>query len=99
MAAPRQKIWITRAEPGAAATAERVRALGHEAVVAPLLAIQPLVDARVDLTDVGALAFTSANGVRAFAEKSAERSLKVFAVGLATAKAARQAEARSPTRH
>ena len=28
MAARRQKIWITRAQPGADVTAERVRALG-----------------------------------------------------------------------
>jgi uroporphyrinogen-III synthase len=91
MAAPRQRIWITRAQPGADATAERVRELGHEAVVAPLLTVRALPDARVDLGGVGALAFTSANGVRAFAEKCAERSLKVFAVGLSTAKAARQA--------
>ena len=87
----RQRIWITRAQPGADGTAERVRALGHEAVVAPLLAVQALNDVRLDLSDVAALAFTSANGVRAFADRSAERALKVFAVGLATAQAARKA--------
>lgn len=91
----RQKIWITRTQPGADATAERVRALGHEALVAPLLAVQTLPDVEVDLTGVGALAFTSANGVRAFAEKSGDRALKVFAVGAATAQAARQAGFRS----
>ncbi len=90
MASARQRIWITRALPGAESTAERVRALGHEAVVAPLLTVQPLADTRIDLAGVAALAFTSANGVRAFAEKCADRSLRVFAVGLATAQAARQ---------
>jgi uroporphyrinogen-III synthase len=87
----RQKIWITRAQPGAEATAERVRALGHEAIVAPLLAVKPLNDVDVDLRGVAALAFTSANGVRAFADLSGERSLRVFAVGAATAQAARAA--------
>src|SRR5512144_512577 len=87
----RQRIWITRAQPGADATAERVRALGHEAVVAPLLAVRVLPDVDVDLTGVAALAFTSANGVRAFADVSGERGLKVFAVGAATAQAARAA--------
>ena len=87
----RQKIWITRAQPAADATAERVRALGHEAIVAPLLAVRPLADAQVDLSGVAALAFTSANGVRAFADLSGERSLRVFAVGAATAQAARAA--------
>lgn len=91
MAARRQKIWITRAEPGAQATAERVRALGHDAVVSPLLAVRNLPDVAVDLAGVGALAFTSANGVRAFADVSGERGLKVFAVGAATAQAARAA--------
>jgi uroporphyrinogen-III synthase len=91
MASRRQKIWITRAQPGAEVTAERVRALGHDAVVAPLLAVRVLPDVTVDLSGVSALAFTSANGVRAFADASGERTLKVFAVGAATAQAARQA--------
>src|SRR5689334_19981100 len=91
MARRRQRIWITRAQPGADATAERVRALGHEAVVAPLLTVRPLADAQVDLVGVGALAFTSANGVRAFADLSGERAIRVFAVGAATAQAARAA--------
>lgn len=87
----RQKIWITRAQPAAEVTAERVRALGHEAIVAPLLTVKPLADVSVDLAGVAALAFTSANGVRAFADLSGERSLRVFAVGAATAQAARAA--------
>ena len=91
MAGRRQTIWITRTQPGAELTAERVRALGHEAVVAPLLAVRAIVDVEVDLRGVAALAFTSANGVRAFAETSGERRLRVFAVGAATAQAARAA--------
>jgi uroporphyrinogen-III synthase len=89
MAGRRQKIWITRAQPGADSTAERVRALGHEVVVAPLLSVKVLEGVSVDLTGVGALAFTSANGVKAFADACADRALRVFAVGQATAKAAR----------
>jgi len=91
----RQKIWITRAQPGADATAERVRAMGHEALVAPLLAVKTIDDVQIDLSGVAALAFTSANGVRAFADRSGDRSLKVFAVGAATAQAARAAGFRS----
>lgn len=85
------KIWITRAQPGADATAARVHALGHATLVAPLLAVEMLENAEVDLRDVGALAFTSANGLRAFTRLNADRSLRVFAVGAATALAARQA--------
>ena len=91
MARRRQKIWITRAQPGADATAERVRALGHDALIAPLLAVRALEDVQVDLGGVVALAFTSANGVRAFADVCAERAIRVFAVGAMTAQAARKA--------
>jgi len=91
----RKKIWITRAQPGAEATAERVRAMGHDALVSPLLTVRDLDEVTVDLSDVAALAFTSANGVRAFAGRSGDRALRVFAVGAATAQAARQAGFRS----
>ena len=82
--------WITRAAPGADATASRVRALGWEPVVAPVLQVRFLA-ATVDLTGVGALAFTSANAVRAFARLAERRDLPVFAVGAATAAAAGEA--------
>jgi uroporphyrinogen-III synthase len=85
------KVWITRAEPGASATAERVAALGHEPVIAPLLRIEPVADPDIDLRGVAALAFTSANAVRAYAERHADRQLKLFAVGSGTAAAAKAA--------
>ncbi|RAK57167.1 uroporphyrinogen-III synthase [Phenylobacterium deserti] len=91
MAGRRKQVWITRAQPGADLTAERVRALGHTAMVEPLLLVRNLADVDVDLSGVGALAFTSANGVRAFTDVSGDRSLRVFAVGSATGQAARQA--------
>lgn len=87
-------VWITRAEPGATATAERVTALGGRPLVAPLLSIEPL-PAEIDLSGVGALAFTSANGARAFAALCPARALTVFAVGAGTAAAARAAGFRS----
>ena len=83
-------VWVTRAEPGASATAARIESLGLRPLVAPLLTVQAL-DAPIDLIGVGALAFTSVNGVRAFAHGSAVRNLPVFAVGDATADAARGA--------
>ena len=85
-----RRVWITRAQPGADATAGRVAALGFEAVVAPVLAVRDL-PGEIDLTDVGALAFTSANAVRAFAARCEARDLPVFAVGAATARAAEEA--------
>lgn len=84
------RVWVTRAQPGAQATAERLAAMGHDAVVAPLLEVRAC-EAQVELDGVAALAFTSANGVRAFAGLCEDRSLPVYAVGEATAHAARQA--------
>jgi len=77
--------------PGARVTADRVAALGFEPVLAPLLAIQSTGEGPIDLMGVGALAFTSANGLRAFAARSEVRDLPVFTVGAATARSARSA--------
>jgi uroporphyrinogen-III synthase len=83
-------VWITRARPGAEATAARVAALGFKPIVDPLLEIAPIA-ASIDLTGVSALAFTSANGVQMFSRLSDARSLPVFTVGRATALAASEA--------
>lgn len=87
----KRQVWITRARPGADATAGRVRALGHEPFVAPLIEVRRLPGVDADVDDVTAIAFTSANAVRAFAQSSGRRDLKVYAVGGATALAAQEA--------
>ena len=91
------RIWITRAEPDARRTAEAVAAAGHRPLISPLIRVAPLTSAADRLAKalmgVGALAFTSANGVRAFAalRPLSDRHLAVFAVGAATARSAREA--------
>ncbi|MBE7216834.1 MAG: uroporphyrinogen-III synthase [Caulobacteraceae bacterium] len=85
----RGAVWVTRAQPGAASTAAAVAALGFAPLVEPLLELAPLRVAPPDLDGVAALAFTSAAGVRIFAALHPDRSLPVFAVGDATAQAAR----------
>ena len=87
---PVRRVWVTRAEPRASRTAERLQTLGFEPVVAPLLEIRFLTPV-VDLADIAALAFTSINGVAAFSRLSGERAFPVFTVGDATARAARDA--------
>ncbi|TFW12165.1 uroporphyrinogen-III synthase [Brevundimonas intermedia] len=82
------RIWVTRAEPGASRTAARLRAMGFEPIIAPLLAIENLTPPIPDLAPFAALAFTSINGVAAFAALTRERGPPVFAVGDATARAA-----------
>ncbi|WP_292068994.1 uroporphyrinogen-III synthase [Brevundimonas sp. UBA7534] len=83
------RVWITRAEPGAARTAARLLALGLEPLVRPLLAIEALAPDLPDLDAFSALAFTSVNGVAAFGALTPRRDRPVFAVGDATAQAAR----------
>ena len=83
-------VWITRAAPGALATAERVASLGLIPIIAPLLAFKPL-SAKLTLASGEALAFTSINGVTRAAALMRERTAPVFAVGDATAEAARTA--------
>lgn len=88
MSAPR--VAITRALPEAERSAEKARALGAEAVIAPLLETKDRAfDA--DLKGTQALLFTSANGVRASARKISDRTLPALTVGDATARAARDA--------
>lgn len=92
MTARRIPVIITRAQPGADETARRVAALGADPVLSPVLSMVAIEPADVPpLSSLSGLVFTSANGVRAFQERSTDRSLTAWCVGPATAKAARQA--------
>jgi uroporphyrinogen-III synthase len=84
------RILITRPREDAAALAEKLKARGHEVLVEPMLEIRLVADAKVDLSDVQALLFTSANGVRAFAAAETRRDLTAFCVGDTTAATARE---------
>ncbi|WP_292076343.1 MULTISPECIES: uroporphyrinogen-III synthase [Brevundimonas] len=91
MNVPPTRVWITRAEPGAPRTAARLRDMGFEPIVAPLLSLETLTPPVPDLASFAALAFTSINGVAAFAALTPRRDRPVFAVGDATAQAAHDA--------
>lgn len=85
------RVLVTRPEPAAAVTAARLTALGHEALLAPLLVIEPR-DWTLPELPVDALVMTSANAPRLWSDRlAALRHLPVFAVGSATAAAARRA--------
>lgn len=90
MTAGARRIWVTRASPGAEATAARLAAMGLAPLVDPLLEVRDL-SPEVDLDGVAALAFTSVNGVSAFARLHGDRDRPVFAVGDRTARAAGEA--------
>lgn len=84
-------VWVTRAQPGADATAQRLRERGWTPLIAPLIATRLLPLEAGALEGVDALAFTSAAGVRAFTGGGTSTSLPVFTVGDATADAAHAA--------
>jgi uroporphyrinogen-III synthase len=90
MARP-QRALITRPEEDARPVADRLRALGIDAVVEPLLHIDLLDGDALDLSGVQAILITSANGVRALARRTDRRDVPVLAVGDASARQARAA--------
>ena len=84
-------ILITRPQADAAELAAILAARGIESTVEPLLTIRPETAPAIQLDNVQALLFTSANGIRCFAAVNPRRDLKVFAVGDNSAAAARAA--------
>jgi uroporphyrinogen-III synthase len=78
-------VLVTRGWPGAERTAAGLREMGISPLITPVLDINFRARIDVDLTDVQALVFTSANGVRAWGPRRPERDLPVFAVAKMTA--------------
>ncbi len=85
------RILITRPLEDGEATLARLKALGHEAIAAPLLDIRFREEASVDLAGVQAILATSANAIRALERATQSRDIRVLAVGPQTAQAARMA--------
>jgi uroporphyrinogen-III synthase len=87
-----RSLAVLRPEPGNAATAARIEALGLHAIRLPLFAIRPLAWTVPDPLGFDGLLLTSANAVQhAGAGMAALKGLPVVAVGEATARAAREA--------
>jgi uroporphyrinogen-III synthase len=82
-------LLVLRPEPGAAATAERALAMGLVPIVAPLFRIVP-VAWEVPDRPCDAILLTSANAARSLDDRL-DRATPVYAVGAATAEAARHA--------
>jgi uroporphyrinogen-III synthase len=85
------QLLLTRPEAESQSLRDRLQAMGHAVDAAPMLAIRQKHDVALDLADVRALLFTSANGVRAFADATPRRDFIVYAVGPASALAAQAA--------
>lgn len=87
-----RRLVILRPEPGASATAARARAMGLDPVAMPLFTVEPVDWTVPDLAGYDALLLTSANAVRHGGDGLARlRGLPLYAVGEATAEAAREA--------
>jgi uroporphyrinogen-III synthase len=88
------RILITRPIEEAERTARRLRALGHSTLIAPVLRIEPLLDAPIGAGPWAAVLMTSGNAARALMTHARCRELTrlpVFAVGHQTADAASRA--------
>ena len=87
------RVLVTRPRPGAEATARRLEAMGLEPLVAPLSETVPLPPPETLPADPDAVAVTSANALRHASPQLLEGllTLPCFAVGEATAAAARKA--------
>lgn len=82
-------VLITRPQPDADYFARKCRDAGRDTVIAPLMRVSFRNNWRAP-DHIGALAFTSANGVRAFCAREGACEVPVFCVGEASANAARQ---------
>lgn len=85
------RVLVTRPRPDAEATAERLRAAGHEAIVDPLLRVEAIPDACLPEGPFDAVVLTSVNGARSLSarpELAALAGLPLFTVGHRTAAAA-----------
>lgn len=93
--ASRLRVLVTRPQPVADVTAQRLHALGHDPVVVPLThAVNDPQAARLALRQPhSAIAVTSAQALRVLADPTVapalDRQTRIFCVGTATAHAAR----------
>lgn len=82
-------VIVTRGWPGAEQTATGLRGMGIDPIICPVLDVNFRASIDVDLNDVQALAFTSANGIRAWGPRRSERDIPAYCVGNSTARVAK----------
>lgn len=86
------RVLVLRPEPGASATVARARVLGLAAAAVTLFEIEPVAWEAPEAGSFDGLLLTSANAVHSAGDQLNElRGLQVYAVGDATAEAAREA--------
>jgi uroporphyrinogen III methyltransferase/synthase len=85
----RRRVVVTRAADQAAPLAERLEGLGCEVVLCPLIRIEPLDNAPIDVGVYDWVVVTSPNGAAELARRLASSPRRLAAVGPATADALR----------
>lgn len=85
------RLLITRPREAAKSIADELSARGHTALIAPVMEIRLREGTELGLEGVQAILATSANGIRALAQRSERRDLPVYAVGPQTSEAAQVA--------
>jgi uroporphyrinogen-III synthase len=86
----RVRVAVTRPADQAKELADRIEALGCEAVVWPLIAIEPLGDASIDAGAYDWAVVTSPNGAAELARRLARHPRRIAAIGPGTAGALRE---------
>jgi uroporphyrinogen-III synthase len=81
------RALVTRPREQAQALADALEARGFEAVVEPLLAVEPLSDDPIEVEDFDCVIVTSANGARELARRMTGTPSRIAAVGPGTATA------------
>lgn len=85
------KLIVTRPEPAASKTAEKLQALGHEVAVSPVLEIV-VTDTKMPNSNFSMIIITSASALRILEKQGFDQSLletAIYVVGDKTAKIAR----------
>jgi uroporphyrinogen III methyltransferase/synthase len=83
------RVIVTRPRAQADELARRVEALGHEPVLCPLVAVEPLSDEPIDASGYDWVVVTSANGAGELARRLSTPPAQVAAIGPGTADALR----------
>ncbi len=83
------RIILTRPVEDAAALAEKLRALGHNPIIAPLLKIEARPNVSIPLKNYQAICLTSANSVRVLENIDTIQNIPLIAVGQQSEKLAK----------
>jgi uroporphyrinogen-III synthase len=85
------RIVVTRPEERSAALVERLESLGHEVVVRPLIALEPLGDEPIELGGYDWVVVTSRTGAELLARRAVPPWPRIAAIGPGTADTLRAA--------